>query len=135
MDLVTLATSPAAAFLAQFSPSIRPVLAWARDHEALLRKVQPVVVAARSEGMPAIHAVEKAAPELVKALRDLIGAAAPSAPVHNAVAAPDAEVKHAAMENLLRGMVGVAKMTPAEEAALMEKAAPDLGQDSKSGSG
>lgn len=135
MDLVTLATSPAAAFLAQFSPSIRPVLAWARDHEALLRKVQPVIAAARDEGVPAIHAVEAAAPQLVKALRDLIGAAGPAAPVHNAVAAPDAEVKHAAMENLLRGMAGLDRMTPAEEAALMEKAAPTPGQDSQSGSG
>lgn len=135
MDLVTLATSPAAAFLAQFSPSIRPVLAWAREHEQLLRKVQPVVVAAKKEGLPAIHAVEREAPELVKALRDLIGAASPSAPARNAVAAPDAEVKHAAMENLLRGMSGLERMTPAEEAALMEKAAPDLGQNSQSGSG
>ena len=129
MDLLSLAESPAAAFIASFSPTARSLLEFARNHADTLRAVIPVIRAAASEGPAVIDAVRRTAPDTIETLKALIETfASPRAPIRAAV------VSDVAMENSLRSLAGLPRMTPAQETAWLDRMNP-ISQDSRSGSG
>lgn len=129
MDLLALADSPAATFIASFSPSLRDLLEFVRGHRELMEKSLPVIKAAAKEGPAVIDAVRKNAPELIEALKGLIAASAsPRAPVRAALASD------LPMENALRTLAGVPRLSHGEEKAWIDRASP-ISEDSRSGSG
>jgi hypothetical protein len=125
MDLLTLANSGAADFLAAFSPTTRDLLSFVRKHEDLIRRVIPVVQAAAKEGPAVIDAVQKNAPELVAAVKEMIGASASARENFGSTQldpAPEHE-EGVQLENALRSIAGVPRMTAATERAWMDRTA------------
>ncbi len=129
MDLVDIANSNAAAFLASFSPSVKAALDFVRAHPDVVRKAIPIIQAAGREGPAVIDDVKRDAPELIQLLKGLIEEhASPAAPARAALTNP------ASMENLLRTFASMPRMTTDEEKAWVDRATP-LGNDSRTGSG
>lgn len=129
MDLLALATGPLGSFVSSFSPGLRNLIEFAREHPDLLRKAIPVIQAASKEGPAVIDAVKKNAPELIEALKELINmGSSQRAPIRAAARGDDL-----AMENVLRTMAGVPKLSPDLEREWMERATPP--RDSQFGGG
>lgn len=128
MDLLALATGPLGSFVSSFSPGLRNLIDFAREHPDLLRKAIPVVRAAEKEGPAVIDAVRKSAPELIEALKELINMGASRRAPIRAAATDDL-----AMENALRTMAGVPRVPPDLERAWMDRATPP--SDSQFGGG
>lgn len=74
------------------------------------------------EAPSAISAAEKAAPNLTKAIKGLVGASIPGVP------SPTGDKK---AENMVRSLGGIGHMTPEQEATLMNNSTPE--GDSKFG--
>lgn len=110
--------------VAHFNPEYVPAITWLKAHESDAEKLIPVIDATIREGGAAIDAVKKQAPDLYKAIVDLVDASqAPQDTI--------ALQQHA--ENAARTMFGFQRMTPAEEQAWMARFTPS--GDSASGSG
>lgn len=110
--------------VAHLNPEYAPAISWVKNHEAQAEKLTPVVEAAIRQGGSAIRAVQREAPDLYKAIVDLVDAS--QAPQDSAQLE-----KHA--ENAARTMFGFPRMTPDQERAWMDRAAPS--GDSRAGSG
>lgn len=111
--------------VASIHPDYKPLIDFAVDHEDELEKIGPVLKAAAQEGPGAFAAAEKAAPELAKAIRDLVSSI--PRPAGSPAESKAAIATHA--ENVTRQIVGLHHMTAAEERHWMDQttAASGLG--------
>jgi hypothetical protein len=129
MDLVALTkalvNSPAGNFLTAFSPTARLLLDYVREHEDLIARAIPVIQAAAKEGPAAIDAVEKNAPELVAAVKTMLNASVNARSHFVSVQLDPAldRVKDVQVENVLRSMAGLPKMSFEAELAWMNRTA------------
>ena len=115
--------------LASLYPKAAPFIATLQKYEPMIERAAPVIAAAAAEGGSAFEAAKAAAPNLAKALSDLVSSVGATLTKGN-------EAIH--IENFTRGLVGIGKMTPEEEQAWMERATPHNNpsqENSKFGSG
>lgn len=112
--------------VAHLNPEFAPAIGWVRAHPDEVHKLAPVVEQTIAEGGSALAAAEKAAPDLARAIRDLVDASA----------APATKAQfdlHA--ENATRQVFGQPRMTAAQELAWASRATPPSAGSSAVGSG
>ena len=98
--------------VAHLNPEYVPAINWLKSHEDEAAKVIPVIDAAIRQGGSALAAVQRDAPDLYKAIVDLVDASQ---------APQDSTMLHKHAENTTRMMFGFPRMTPEQEQAWMDR--------------
>lgn len=112
--------------VATFHPEYKTAIATVIKFEPMIEKLGPVAAAGVKEGPGVVAAIQEHAPELLKAIKDLV-AAAPSSAGHKPGAAqpgPMARAQDLQVENVARGLFGFGNMSIEEQSAWMNSTTP-----------
>jgi hypothetical protein len=109
--------------ISSLHPDYKPLVDFALSHEVELNRLAPVLKAAAKEGPGAFAAAQKQAPELAKAIHDLVS----SMPIVANSPAESKAVIAVHSENVTRQLVGLPHFTPDEEKVWMDNASAASG--------
>lgn len=114
-EIKAVIDSPLLSLLGRFVPQAGLVINFVRAHEGVIVAAVPVAQAAVEEGASVFEAAKAKAPKFADAVTNLIRLL-PSA---NVVSNSEVHV-----ENISRNLAGIPRLTPDEEMAWLDRAAP-----------
>lgn len=122
--------------IASFHPEYRTAIGTVIKYEPMLEKLGPVVSAGVKEGPGAVAALEESAPDLIKAIKNLVAASPvgagqkPGTPLPG----PTQRAQDLHVENVARSLFGFGGMSTEEQNAWMQSKSP-ISERSDVGSG